>query len=191
VTLESFFAPTPAAPNPIEAAWLREINAAESGSVIRIAMYSLTLPSFKDALLDAFDRGVDIRVVADKFAVCNRGRLSDLALALYNDGAGIPMKLYRNASFPNDLMHNKFLVIDDRILATGSANFTIQGTRFNHENMVLIKVVDGKAVFIEDYIRQFEGMWDNDFRFSGHEFVDWQPDPMDCRSVGEPADETD
>ncbi|MBI1746358.1 MAG: hypothetical protein HYR55_07190 [Acidobacteria bacterium] len=180
VTIETFFAPTPAAPNPIEDGWLREINAINAGSTLRITLYNLTLTTIKDALLAASARGVDVRAIADKFAICNRdGQLNPLAVELSE--AQIPIKLYRNSQFPNDIMHNKFFIIDDRILSNGSCNFTAQGTRFNHENMTIIKVVDGEAVFMQEFISQFERMWNDDFPFSGHTFSDWVPLPSDCQ----------
>lgn len=179
VTIETFFAPTPAPPNPIEVGWLREIDAAKAGSVLRITLYNLTLPTVKDALIHAKGRGVDVRAIADKGALCNRGALNTLAVELYE--AGIAIKAYRNPDFANDIMHNKFMIIDDRILANGSCNFTVQGTRYNHENMMIIKVLDGEAPFIAEFIDQFERMWSDDFPFSGHSFSDWQPMLGDCQ----------
>lgn len=45
------------------------INAAPAGAVIRMAFYSITIPSFADALVAAHQRGVQVRVLMDDHAV--------------------------------------------------------------------------------------------------------------------------
>jgi len=178
VTIETYFAPLPEPPYDIEEAWLREINDAQS--TIRITLYSFTLATVKDALINAYQRGVDVRVLVDKTAICNGSTPNALTRALAAEG--IPIERYRNLQYPTDLLHDKILIIDDQVLAIGSANFTVAASRYNHENMMIIKVVDSDTRFIQAYIDQFERMWNNDFPFSGHEFISWEPSPNDCTS---------
>ena len=52
-------------------------------------------------------------------------------------------------------MHNKFVVIDDSHLITGSFNWTVQAGKSNQENIL---VVDN-PYYIEKYNTEFEGLW--------------------------------
>jgi phosphatidylserine/phosphatidylglycerophosphate/cardiolipin synthase-like enzyme len=52
-------------------------------------------------------------------------------------------------------MHNKFVVIDDTHLITGSFNWTVQAGKSNQENII---VVDN-PYYIEKYNSEFEILW--------------------------------
>lgn len=52
-------------------------------------------------------------------------------------------------------MHNKFVVVDDTHLITGSFNWTVQAGKSNQENIL---VVDN-PYYIEKYNTEFEGLW--------------------------------
>ena len=52
-------------------------------------------------------------------------------------------------------MHNKFAVIDDHILITGSFNWTPTAERNNEENLLIIK----DAPIIAKYRERFEYLW--------------------------------
>lgn len=170
VTIETNFSPHSDGSRPIQDAWVRELN--DAASSVRVAMYSFTLPAFKDALIAAQGRGLDVRVVADISGLTRGAAPSCLAVDLYN--AGIPIKKY--VPFDNrDLLHDKFMVIDETILATGSANFTSSAVQFNHENSIIIKAQGETPEFIAAYRDQFEAMWNDTFgEFNGF-FEDWTP----------------
>src|SRR5215831_7202152 len=63
VTIETHFSPNRDGARPIQDAWIRELGKATSS--IRVAMYSFTLQPFKNALIDAKGRGIEVRVLAD------------------------------------------------------------------------------------------------------------------------------
>ena len=52
-------------------------------------------------------------------------------------------------------MHNKFVIIDDTFLITGSFNWTVQAGKSNQENIL---VVD-HPYYIEKYTTEFENLW--------------------------------
>lgn len=54
-------------------------------------------------------------------------------------------------------MHNKFVIIDDLVLATGSFNWTSQAVTGNQENLCVID----NEVFVKDYKAEFEKLWKN------------------------------
>ncbi len=56
---------------------------------------------------------------------------------------------------PDAHMHNKFVVIDDSHLITGSFNWTVQAGKTNQENLL---VVDN-PYYIEKYNTEFEALW--------------------------------
>lgn len=52
-------------------------------------------------------------------------------------------------------MHNKFMVVDNTFLLTGSFNWTFQAGSSNQENLL---VVD-HPFYIERYVTEFEKLW--------------------------------
>lgn len=52
-------------------------------------------------------------------------------------------------------MHNKFMIVDDDFLMTGSFNWTFQAGAHNQENLL---VVD-HPFYIEKYVTEFDGLW--------------------------------
>lgn len=113
---------------------------------IHVAMYTLTLDAYAEALIRAHARGVDVKVVLDRGQA--RGRGSD---AQTLEAAGIPVR-YGSGS---GLMHHKFSVIDGRIVTTGSYNATWRATHRNAENAV---VIDNPEV-VRSFGAEFRALW--------------------------------
>ncbi|CAG7734764.1 unnamed protein product [Allacma fusca] len=67
---------------------------------------------------------------------------------------GIPIRM-KSTGY---LMHNKFVIIDDEALLTGSLNWTVQGVTGNRENVLL--TTDTRLVGA--YRQEFIKMW-NEF----------------------------
>ena len=53
-------------------------------------------------------------------------------------------------------MHNKFMIVDNLFLVTGSFNWTYQAGKSNQENII---VVDGKF-YIDKYLEEFNSLWE-------------------------------
>ncbi len=170
VSIETNFSPYRDGARPIQEAWVRELN--EAAYSVRVAMYSFTLQPFKDALIAAQGRGLDVRVVADIGALMRGTAPSCLAVDLYD--AGIPIKKYAPFDTRN-LLHDKFMVIDETVLVTGSANFTTSAVQFNHENSIIIKAKGETPEFIAAFRDQFEAMWNDAFGDFNGFFEDWTP----------------
>jgi phosphatidylserine/phosphatidylglycerophosphate/cardiolipin synthase-like enzyme len=111
------------------------------------AIYSLSLPGVREALIRAYRRGVAVRVVMESD---NLDWSAPQALV----EADIPVLGDRREG----LMHDKFVVIDRSEVWTGSMNFTISGTY--HDNNNLIRIRSTKVA--EDYTKEFEEMFAND-----------------------------
>ena len=98
---------------------------------IYASVYALTAPSIVKALVEAKHRGVDVRVITDRERLNDPKQHSAVnTLRL----AGVPIRINRH----DGLMHLKQVVIDDAINASGSANHTTSGNRYNDERLDVI-----------------------------------------------------
>ena len=114
---------------------------------VDLAVYSFSLWSIRDALLDAHRRGVQIRIVMES---SNRDRdvpqeLIDAGIAILGDRR-------------EGLMHDKFVIIDRSEVWVGSMNFTVGGGY--HDNNNLIRIRSQKLV--ENYQTEFDEMFVGD-----------------------------
>ncbi|MGB9631254.1 MAG: phospholipase D-like domain-containing protein [Candidatus Methanodesulfokora sp.] len=112
---------------------------------IDLAMYSFTLDSIGDALIEAKKRGVVIRVIFERSQVNQWSEYSRLK------SEGIQVMLDENDAY----MHNKFMVIDGKVVLTGSYNYSKQADTQNDENLIVIE--DGKVA--RAYEDEFNEMW--------------------------------
>ena len=118
----------------------------QAQKTIDIAMYNLTTREISQELIKAKERGVQIRVFLDKGE--GNGKYSK---GRYLMDKGIDVRFYAGIG----LMHNKFAVIDNRILITGSFNWTASAERENQENLLII--TDENTV--KQYAQKFEVLW--------------------------------
>lgn len=114
---------------------------------INVAAYSFTSKPISQALLEAKKRGVLVRVVADKRS--NKGRYTSVNYLANN---GVLVRLNGNYS----IMHNKFMIVDNYIVETGSFNYTKNAAFHNAENLVVFK----EKRIAEKYNREFERLWE-------------------------------
>lgn len=118
----------------------------QASQSVYIAVYSLSLESVSDALLRAYQRGVDVRLVLDDQTM---DRTQPKRLLDHN----VPIIADRKAS----LMHNKFIIIDGQEVWTGSLNLTVSGVYADHNNMVRIRSTE----IIQNYLTEFTEMYEN------------------------------
>ena len=121
---------------------------------IYAAIHELSVEDITTAFIDAHNRGVEVKVVIEKdysdpdehtHSAAQYDRLDELGLVKTDD---------RSA-----LMHNKFVVIDNRTVWTGSANLTERGVNHNNNNVILIESVQ----LAENFTTEFNEMWDGAF----------------------------
>jgi phosphatidylserine/phosphatidylglycerophosphate/cardiolipin synthase-like enzyme len=111
---------------------------------VDVAAYSLNLWSLRDALIQAHQRGVVVRMVMESDNMDSR-EVQQI------QEAGIPIVGDQHEG----LMHNKYIVIDHSVVWTGSMNFTVGGAYKDNNN--LVRIQSGKAA--EDYSTEFEEMF--------------------------------
>ena len=113
-----------------------------------IAIFSLTLDSIAEAILEAFQRGIKVRLIADDECAKNKGSNVKLVASV-----GIPTKT-DNAIYH---MHHKFAVIDSSVVIMGSFNWTGQAVKYNQENIFFY---EDKNI-ASQYAKEFERLWNS------------------------------
>ncbi len=103
------------------------LNAKES---ILVQAYSFTNPAIAAALVDARSRGVNVVILLDK-----SHRTQKYSAADFTVNAGIPTLIDDRHA----IAHNKIMIIDGRVVITGSYNFTKAAEKSNAENLVIIE----------------------------------------------------
>jgi len=96
---------------------------------IDVAIYDLNLPNVADALIEK-NKSTPVRVVCDK----RQSRSDKNSLIGKLAASGIPVRYGRQKG----IMHDKFVVVDNREIETGSFNYTHHATVANHENQIYI-----------------------------------------------------
>jgi len=138
-------------PTPMEEALIALIEGAQA--TLDVALYGLNRTRVVSALIAAQGRGVAVRVIGDDEAAADDGYSASYQTLT---DAGIPVVLDAEGS---PIQHNKFLVVDGRVVWTGSTNLTDTGLTLNANNSVAITSTTLAAV----YTAEFEEMWGGDF----------------------------
>lgn len=127
---------------------IQEINSANKS--IDLAIYSFTLDSVADALIEANNRGVRVRVIFDYLQSFNSHSVYEKLVF-----SGIPVLRKGEGSW--GAMHNKFIVIDEKKVFTGSFNYSKNADERNNENLLL--VINERIV--DKYLGEFNFLWFN------------------------------
>jgi len=96
---------------------------------ILVQAYSFTSAPIAQALAQAKERGVDVRVILDKSQKTER-----YTAATYLKNHGIPTWI----DSKHAIAHNKVMVIDGTTVITGSLNFTKAAEENNAENVIVL-----------------------------------------------------
>ncbi len=127
----------------VEQGLIDVINQAQSR--VDIAIFELDLPDLGEAILAARDRGVEVRLVTDT------DNLEIDETLIYLEEEGLPIVEDDRSA----LMHNKFVVVDQKAVWTGSWNFTPNGTFRNNNNALYIQSPE----LAQNYTAEFEEMF--------------------------------
>lgn len=113
---------------------------------VDLAIYRLDLWNVRDALLQAHQRGVNVRVVTESDLTEGEEIQSLIS-------AGIPVKGDQGPG----LMHQKFMIIDQEHVWTGSMNYTLQGVYQNDNNLIHVR----SPALAENYKTEFDEMFED------------------------------
>ena len=110
---------------------------------ILVQAYSFTSSQLADALVEAKKRGVHVAILLDKSNEVER----------YSD-----MHIFQDKNLDllidaeHAIAHNKIIIIDSKVLCTGSFNFTHQAEQENAENLLIIR---GYPELVRQYRENF------------------------------------
>lgn len=115
---------------------------------ILMQAYSFTSPPIAKALMEAKDRGVDVRAILDKSQ-----RTERYTGATFLKHAGIPVVIDEKPA----IAHSKIFIFDQHAVLTGSFNFTKAAQQKNAENLL---VIDGDTRLVQAYTQNWKSRWD-------------------------------
>lgn len=128
---------------PCDIKLLKFIDSAQSS--IDIAIYDINLDQLVHHLLVKAQK-IPVRIVVDRRQA--KGGHS-LVPTLIKAGANVRYGHQRG------IMHNKFVIVDGKMVEIGSFNYTNHATRSNQENQVYLT----KSSVVERYKKRFEKIW--------------------------------
>lgn len=112
-TRQTFFTPNDDAQTPL----VNLLNSATKK--IRLADYSFNLEPVVQVLIDKHQAGVDVQLVLDSSQAAGKSEVPEVEQL---KAANVPMVI--GTSSKGKIMHNKFVVVDDSVVASGSYNYT-------------------------------------------------------------------
>jgi phosphatidylserine/phosphatidylglycerophosphate/cardiolipin synthase-like enzyme len=113
---------------------------------IRFMAFSFTHNGIGDAVLARAGAGIDVKGIFE-----TRGSETEYSEMPILYCAGVPVRQDGNPG----MFHHKVFVIDDKMVVTGSFNFSDNANESNDENVVIVANDDIAAL----YLREFERRW--------------------------------
>ena len=119
------------------------VNAISSAKKeLLVQAYSFTSAPIAKAIVDAQNRGVKVRVILDKSQFSEK-----YSAAKFLEHEKIPVWNDKRVA----IAHNKVMIIDDKIVITGSFNFTKAAQLKNAENLLI--------VYDKDFAAKYKNNW--------------------------------
>ncbi|HEY3474359.1 MAG TPA: phospholipase D-like domain-containing protein [Anaerolineales bacterium] len=114
---------------------------------VRFLTFSFTDYPLADAMSQRAQAGVDVAGVFEK--VGSETEAAELRTLMCRK---LPVRQDGNPGF----LHHKFIVVDERIVITGSMNYSTNAETNNDENVIIIENADIARL----YLQEFERVWD-------------------------------
>lgn len=133
--------------SPGEGPWRRIVSLIDAAErTIDVCVFTITHDPITRALIAADRRGVRVRIVSDGGTAREPG--SDLARLA---ASGVEVRVDRSPA----LMHHKIALFDDRVVLTGSYNWTRAAAESNYDNVL---VTDDRRA-LAAYRKIFDRLW--------------------------------
>jgi phosphatidylserine/phosphatidylglycerophosphate/cardiolipin synthase-like enzyme len=124
---------------------------------IKAAVFCLMHRGIGNALIEAHQRGVNVEIIIDPFSIRLRSVVKKIA------AANIPIFIWNPPTLlkangekqkrRKPLMHDKFCVLGDQSVWTGSFNFTFEADTRNRENVVILENRSIAKLYLEEFER--------------------------------------
>ncbi|KAM9856966.1 mitochondrial cardiolipin hydrolase [Aulostomus maculatus] len=116
-----------------------------ASSSLDICIFAFSNMDLSRAVVALHRRRVTIRVITDKdYAAISGSQIGVLRKAGINVRCGI-----------SSIMHHKFAVVDDRLLLTGSLNWTLTAVQCNMENVL----ITDEPKLVRPFAKEFQKLW--------------------------------
>lgn len=116
-----------------------------------VAIFDLSLDQVAHHLLVQSRKGVRVRVLADR----RQGKGAHSLIPTLIKG-GVDVRYGRQRG----IMHNKFAIVDAKMVETGSFNYTDGAARSNNENQLYL----AEPTIVRRYAERFEEIWSRSFK---------------------------
>ncbi len=117
-------------------------------ATLDIAAFEFNNEVLTAAVLNAHERGVQIRIVTDD------------EYGLEEEDESIPVFIEAGIPVVDDdrsgLMHNKFMIMDNTTIWTGSMNYTVNGVYRNNNHLVALRSQQAVRAYQEEFNEMFE-----------------------------------
>jgi phosphatidylserine/phosphatidylglycerophosphate/cardiolipin synthase-like enzyme len=117
-------------------------------ATLDIAAFEFNNEVLTEAVLNAHERGVQIRIVTDD------------EHGLEDEDESIPVFIEAGIPVVDDdrsgLMHNKFMIMDNTVVWTGSMNYTRNGSYRNNNHLVALRSQQAVRAYQEEFNEMFE-----------------------------------
>lgn len=130
----------------VDAAIIADIDAAQSS--VRIAVFEFDVPALADALLRAKERGLTVEMVVDADNLESADGADQMGRI---EAADIPVTYDKRTAF----MHNKIVLIDDKIVWAGSMNLKMTEIYRNNNNFLRM----GVPALVANYRQRFADLF--------------------------------
>ncbi len=120
----------------------------EAKTSVHVCIYGFSKQNVIDALIRAYDRGVEVHVAGDAGHLLRHATGYEQLLARH-----IPVQVGNEFH----IMHNKFFVIDHRFVWVGTGNITTTGFGRNNNNWVYIDSLPVAHDFEDEFNQMFHG----------------------------------
>ncbi|XP_047434950.1 mitochondrial cardiolipin hydrolase isoform X2 [Mugil cephalus] len=149
--VEHIFSPTSAQscfcllPHGVETSFCRLLrHILSASSSLDLCVFAFSNLDLGRAVLALHSRGITVRILTDK----DYSAISGSQIGLLRK-AGICVRCDVGSVY----MHHKFAVVDNRLLITGSLNWTLTAVQSNMENILITEEPDLVLPFIEEFQR--------------------------------------
>ena len=126
-------------------AFLKYLNSPQES--LDICIFAMTNNAIANAVLDCHARGVAVRVICDNDQAECRG--SDILKLTHS---GIECRMDKKPEH----MHNKYCILDNKVLMNGSFNWTVQAQNANNENVM----ITSDEYFVHEFAAQYNKLWE-------------------------------